>query len=172
MVEVAQRRVAAIHVCGRDPGFTLVELLVTIAIAAILLTLAAPSYTDLILTQEVRTSAQNLQTTLIFARSEAIKRASDVQVIPSGSDWKNGWTVRLADGTVLRSQSALNAQLASIAGATITYGSDGHIPPPTPGVITFRVSGNPRVTTRCLRTDLSGRTSAVVADGTSSNACS
>jgi type IV fimbrial biogenesis protein FimT len=153
-------------------GFTLVELLVTTSIAAILLTLAVPSFSTLILNQQVRVSAGDLQTTLFYARSEAIKRAADVSVVPSGGDWKNGWSVQLTDGTVLRSESALNDQLASMVGTTVTYQSSGHVPPPVIGTIVFKVAGNYSVTARCIAIDLSGRPSLLVdTDGDPSNGC-
>ena len=142
------------------------ELLVTVAIAAIVLAVGIPSYSDFMLNQEVRLGVQDLQTSLLFARSEAVKRASDVQVAPNGDDWKDGWSVRLLDGTRLRARSALNSQLASTAAVTITYGSDGHIPPPVPSVITFRVTGNSRVAPRCVRLDPGGRSSVLTDDGT------
>jgi len=153
-------------------GFTLVELLVTISIAAILLSLAAPSFSDLILNQQVRVSAGDLQTSFFYARSEAIKRAADVSVVPSGGDWKNGWTVQLTDGTVLRRQALLSDQLASMSGVTVTYQSNGHLPPPVIGTIVIRVSGNTHVTARCISIDLSGRPSLVVdTDGNPANGC-
>jgi len=153
-------------------GFTLIELLVTISIVAILLSLAVPSFSDLILNQQVRVSAGDLQTSLFYARSEAIKRAADVNVVPSGGDWKNGWTVQLTDGTLLRRQAPLNDQLASMSGATVAYQSDGHIAPPVIGAIVIRVSGNNQVTARCIAIDLGGRPSLVVdTDGNPANGC-
>jgi type IV fimbrial biogenesis protein FimT len=153
-------------------GFTLIELMVTVSIAAILLTLAIPSFTNMILNQNVRAGASDLQTAFFFARSEAIKRAANVSIVPTSGDWKNGWTVQLDDGTVLRSQGPLNDQLASMAGTTITYQSDGHIPPPPVGTIIARVNGNADVTARCVVIDLGGRLSLVVdTDGDPSNGC-
>ena len=153
-------------------GFTLTELLVTVSIIAILLTLAVPSFSNLILAQDVRTGAADLQTSLIFARSEAIKRAADVNMVPAGGDWKNGWTVQLADGTVLRREAPLNALLASMTGATITYQSDGHVPPPVIAPIKVYVSGKPQIVARCLAVDLSGRPSLVIdSDGNPANGC-
>jgi len=153
-------------------GFTLVELLVTISIAAILLTLAVPSFSTLILNQQVRVAAGDMQTTLFYARSEAIKRAADVSVVPTGGNWKNGWSVQLNDGTVLRAEAPLNGQLASMTGSTVTYQSSGHIPPPVIGTIVFRVAGNNGVTARCIAIDLSGRPSLLLdTDGDPSNGC-
>jgi type IV fimbrial biogenesis protein FimT len=153
-------------------GFTLIELLVTISIVAILLSMAAPSFGDLILTQQVRTSAGDLQTSLFYARSEAIKRAANVSIVPNGGDWKNGWTVQLGDGTVLRSEDPLNPQLAAMSGTTVTYQSDGHVPPPVISAIVFKIGGNTRITARCIAIDLSGRPSLVVdTDGNPDNGC-
>jgi type IV fimbrial biogenesis protein FimT len=154
------------------PGFTLVELLVTISIAAVLLTLAVPSFSKLILTQRVRVSASDLQTALFYARSEAIKRAADVSVVPTGDDWKDGWTVQLGDGTVLRSQPALDSQLASMSGTAVTYQSDGHIPPPALATIVFSIAGNAQITARCIAIDLSGRPSLLTdTDDDPTNGC-
>jgi type IV fimbrial biogenesis protein FimT len=159
--------------CGPCAGFTLTELLVTVSIIAILLTLAVPSFTNLILAQNVRTGASDLQTSLIFARSEAIKRAVDVNVVPASGDWRNGWTVELTDGTVLRREAPLNGLLASMTASTVTYQSNGHIPPPVIAPIKVYVSGNTHVDARCLAIDLSGRPSLVIdSDGNPSNGCS
>ena len=153
-------------------GFTLTELLVVVSIIAVLLTLAVPSFTNLILAQNVRTGASDLQTSFIFARSEAIKRAANVNMVAAGGDWKNGWTVELADGTVLRREAPLNNQLATMTGSTITYQSDGHIPPPVIPTIKVYVSGNARVAARCVTLDLGGRPSLVVdTDGNPANGC-
>jgi len=155
-------------------GFTLIELLVTVSIVAILVTLALPPMRNLIQTQHVKTGASDLQTSLLFARSEALKRAADVEVVPVADDWKGGWKVQLADGTVLRAQSALNGLLAAMAvtaGAKVTYRSDGRVGT-APAAITVRIALNPDVTARCVVVDLSGRPSVVVdTDGNPANGC-
>jgi type IV fimbrial biogenesis protein FimT len=157
----------------KHAGFTLTELLLTVSLIGLLLTLAVPSFSNLILTQNVRAGASDLQTSFIFARSEAIKRAAPVSVVPTGGNWKNGWSVQLADGTVLRKEAPLNAQLAPMSGSTISYQSDGHIPPPVLTAIKVYVTGNPSVAARCLALDLSGRPSLLVSgDGNGNNGCS
>ena len=86
-------------------GFTAIELLVTIAILAILASLAAPSFTPLIERWRVRQVSESLQSTLYLARSEAIKRGGGVYIekLPNNTngcttasgnkDWGCGWQV-------------------------------------------------------------------------------
>lgn len=88
----------------RKNGFTAIELLVVIAILGTLAALAAPSFTPLIESWRVRQATEQLQSTLSFARSEAIKRGGRIviQKIPNISGgctssgnaaWDCGWYV-------------------------------------------------------------------------------
>lgn len=61
-------------------AFTLVELLIGMAIIAIIVTLAVPSFRDMILMQRLRGVNAQLVTDISFARAEAVSRASFVQV--------------------------------------------------------------------------------------------
>ena len=86
-------------------GFTAIELMVVVSIVAILAALAGPSFTPLIENWRVRESAEQLQSTLHYARSEAIKRGGRVviQKIPNNTNgcttasgtraWDCGWFV-------------------------------------------------------------------------------
>ena len=151
-------------------GFTLIELITVVTIVGIVAALAVPSMRELILTQYVRSAAADLQSSLFFARSEAIKRAADVQVVPTSSAWTQGWTVQLAGGTVLRKQSALSDQLSATSGSTLTYRNDGHLTS-APGQIVFKTS-NAKVAARCVSIDLSGRAAVLYdTDGDASNGC-
>lgn len=59
-------------------GFTLIELMVTIAVAAILLAVAVPSFRHLIISNRLTTAANDVVTALTVARSESIKRNASV----------------------------------------------------------------------------------------------
>lgn len=85
----------------RAHGLTLVELLVTLAIAAVLLTVAAPSLAGLVHSVHLSTTTNTLLASLRLARSEAIKRASRVTMCKSvdgaactlAGGWEQGWIV-------------------------------------------------------------------------------
>lgn len=87
-------------------GFTAIELMVVVAIVAILTALAAPSFQPLIERWRVRDAAEGMTSTMYLARSEAIKRSGNVIIIKNpdnylGStcattgltDWSCGWRV-------------------------------------------------------------------------------
>lgn len=82
-------------------GFTLVELMVTIAIAAIILTIGVPSFRSLIDNQRITTVTNDLFSAIKLARSEALSRGEQVEITPlDGEDWTNGWAVYIDnDGT-------------------------------------------------------------------------
>jgi type IV fimbrial biogenesis protein FimT len=61
-------------------GFTLIELVVVVAIAAILLTVVVPSFTTFFATKRVEGVAAELGTDLQFARSEAVSRKANIRI--------------------------------------------------------------------------------------------
>ncbi len=85
----------------KNHGFTLVELMITLAVLAILLSLAAPNFQVAIQNNRLTTQVNNLVTALSLARSEAIKRGATVTVCKSNGgaactaagDWDQGWVV-------------------------------------------------------------------------------
>lgn len=89
---------------GASQGFTAIELMVVVSIVAILAAIAAPSFSPLIERWRVRQAAENLQSTLYYARSEAIKRGGSVVIAKAANgsgctnatantQWGCGWTV-------------------------------------------------------------------------------
>ena len=88
-------------------GLTLIELLITISILAVLLGLAAPSFTPLLERWRVAQAVESLKSALMLARSEAIKHGGNVYLekLPpttagcitdnTNQDWDCGWVVFL-----------------------------------------------------------------------------
>lgn len=90
------------HPSRRGAGFTLVELMVTIAVLAILLAIGIPAFASLIAANRLTSATNELVASLQTARTEAIRRNTRITVCPaaptatacSGS-WRDGWIVFL-----------------------------------------------------------------------------
>lgn len=80
-------------------GFTLLELVITIAIVAILLAVALPNFHDFVIHSTVNSTANELVGALNTARAEAVKRGRPVAVIANGGNWNAGWQVVVAKET-------------------------------------------------------------------------
>lgn len=84
----------------KNSGFTLVELMVTLAVLAIVVSLALPSMRSFVRQSNAATTSNNILTAFTLARSEAIRSNGNVSVCPSNTDqtacaasWNNGWIV-------------------------------------------------------------------------------
>ena len=85
----------------RQRGFTILELMMTIAVIAVIAGFAAPSFLASIRANRIVTDNNELISALIFTRSEAIKRGQRVTMCPSANQtscagsggWEQGWIV-------------------------------------------------------------------------------
>jgi len=75
-------------------GFTLIELMITLSVVAILAAIAAPSFSQMIRDHRMTTRANDFLAELQLAKSEAIRRGVQVTMLSaSGTDevWDDGW---------------------------------------------------------------------------------
>lgn len=73
-------------------GFTLTELMITVAIIGIVASLAVPSFQDMLERNRLKEAAESLKSDLMFARTEAIKRSTNLRVSikVDGDSWCYG----------------------------------------------------------------------------------
>lgn len=139
-------------------GFTLIEMMVTIAILAILVGMAAPSFRAMSASQRIKTVAFDLHADLTFARSEAIKRNANVTVTPNASGWTSGWQISatgVADALRTRELAASSVSLTASA-ASVTFNRAGR---PSTDLNVTAEDTDTSITGRCVELDLSGRAS-------------
>lgn len=119
-------------------GLTLIELMVTLAILAIVLSIAVPSFQGLIREQRATSIANEIVSALALARSEAIKRNRSIGVCQAnsnandcdnGTNWAAGWAV--VDGSLAAGSRVIRvwqwpAGTATISSATQTITFNAH----------------------------------------------
>lgn len=119
-------------------GFTLVELMITLVIAAILLTQAAPSFSEFLQNNRLTTVTNNFVAAANLARSEAIKRGRNATVCVSsnsmsanptctgGNDWALGWLVWIdIDGDGILDNGEELRVYDALDGTRMTFTSNG-----------------------------------------------
>lgn len=116
---------------------TLLELMITVAVAAITLTVAVPSFRELIQNNRAVSQANQFVASLNLARSEAVKRGRPVQICVDtdlssnacgGADWHGGWRIwvdndgdaAVDNGETIRTGAPLegNSTLTSVDGVS------------------------------------------------------
>jgi type IV fimbrial biogenesis protein FimT len=86
-------------------GFTLIELMITLVIAAILITVGVPSFRDILVRNRVASHQLDLISSLNLARSEAVSRGTLIGVCGrstatacvTNNDWSGGWLIFVDD---------------------------------------------------------------------------
>ncbi|NIB40246.1 prepilin-type N-terminal cleavage/methylation domain-containing protein [Pseudomaricurvus alkylphenolicus] len=134
-----------------ESGFTLFELIIAMALAAILVGLGVPSFNTAIDNYQARTNMTRVQSSMVFARSEASKRGTTVSVCrtDNGStcsdeedtDWDAGWLIFVDEdgagdldaGTdeIIKVVNALSGFTLTSAVDVITYSANGAVTPAT-----------------------------------------
>ena len=176
----------------RQSGFTLIETLIVVAIAAILLALAAPNFRQMLVKRSVQAAGETLASDMRFARSEALKRSTRTAVCRSTDgvkctavvgSWSEGWMVYVdpnntAVNTIIPAQDVVKVQqglpnIASIQNSVVSntrqffrYEPTGWAKAANDDLVITPTGSVPAGSTRLLCISVNGRP-ALRAQGTS-----
>ncbi len=115
-------------------GFTLVELMVTLVVAVILMTVAVPSMMSIYEASRADNEISRIQDALRFARNHAVSYGASVMVCPAdgnacGTDWSKGLRVYMmnagAQETLRLVEGIKSDDKISSTSGTLTFTSDG-----------------------------------------------
>lgn len=108
-------------------GFTLVELMITLALVGVIAAFAVPSFGTMIANSRLATASNDVVGVLNYARSEAVKTGRSVIVNPTdGANWANGvsvWIDRNANGSMQDSEE-LRRTSGAPGAVTVTSSSN------------------------------------------------
>ena len=114
----------------QQKGITLIELMVTLAVAAILLTVATPSFTSMIKENRSASEQRSLMSIISTARSEASHRNQLITIASLTDDWSNGLQVfvDLDSDSIFNNTDILIKDIsASASGISIGAGAVGSL---------------------------------------------
>ena len=143
----------------RTKGFTLLELLIALAIVLVIVSLAVPAFSRSVQIAKADADLDELQRGLNFARLEAINRGTAIQIRPlaGNDDWSGGLSIAQGGGAltnVLRVVPAMSsgATLTLTSGVTaIEYNNFGGLSSPATEVqISYALGAQSRVLSLCL----------------------
>ena len=139
----------------KQHGFTLAEVLVVVAVVAILAAIAAPNLSGMVRKQRLKTASFDVFSSLNLARSEAIKRNRQVTIRPVGGDWSRGWQIADQTNNLIKEQAGWDDLTLDGPGQVI-FASNGRL---TGAASQFSLHARDVVEgdKRCITLDQSGR---------------
>lgn len=148
-------------------GFTLIELMLVVAIAAVLAIIAIPGFKSLTQSQQVKNASFDLYSSLNLARSEAIKRNSDVVLtfqphsvtFPSPTHNEFGWAITWTNGTTtttIRNKSQLKGIALTPTPSSVTYQRTGRTTAAAAPTFLIDAYGATTPYAKCVKIELSG----------------
>lgn len=139
----------------RQAGFGLIEMMAVVAIIIVLAGLGVPAMQEMVVNQRMKSTTSDLFTSILRARSEAIKRNADVRISPT-TNWSTGWTIPSpsAGEPVLASFATRSSVTVTGPAADVVFTSAGRVRGATnPQFTVTAINGQ----SRCITIDLGGR---------------
>jgi type IV fimbrial biogenesis protein FimT len=133
------------------------ELVVTMALAAILATIAVPSFNTVIANQRAKTYASELYSTLVRTRSEAIERNANITLSPKAGGWNTGWQIFDPAGNLLEDRGLATGVNVTGGPAGVTYRPSGRLQAGNAPTFQITVTSGSATYYQCVSVDLSGR---------------
>lgn len=137
-------------------GFTLIELMVVVTLAALLLGIGVPSFKGFIASQRVKTAASEFSMAAVHARSEAIKRNGEVGVMAAPGGWKDGWSIKFGAVSLSEQPAYKGLTMSSPNDVTeVVYLASGRLKDQTQ-VSSLQIAAESGSAVRCVSFELSG----------------
>lgn len=143
-------------------GFTLIELMIAVVVVGVLAAAAMPSFSSFIAAQRIKTTSFDLMSTMIFARSEAMKRNNIVNVsyVAASNEIIVAVTNAVTSVTTTLKQQSLPRSVqiicTGICGASMDFNANGRLVS-TYGPLEIGEAVTADKDKRCISIDLSGR---------------
>ncbi len=153
-------------------GFTLIEMLMVIAILGVLASIAFPSFNYLSANTKVKSASTELYLAMIRARSESVKRNRPVGVVATSGNkdtWHTGWSV-VADGNqdgdftdgeptdrLIATQGSLSAVTIKMADTNVVFRPNGRLSGAAPQFEVTATDAKQSALSRCVSADVTGR---------------
>jgi type IV fimbrial biogenesis protein FimT len=121
---------------AHQAGFSVIEIMVAVALLALLLTFGLPTYFIYLQNQQIRALAESVQSGLQLARAEAVSRnvTQGVQFVLTGNNWtvqvpSTGEKIRTVNGSERTANAAITPK--PDGSTTITFNGMGRVVSPT-----------------------------------------
>lgn len=144
-------------------GFTLLEMLVVLAVVGIVAVIAVPSLQTMIASNALRSTEQELISTLNTARMQALSMRSDIVVTPASGGWSKGWSIDYPASYAEESKTFVPRNSVAVArevgSGAVTFQGRGGV---SGGALSFSVCHSSLDRGRTLQLSFLGKVSSTI----------